>query len=187
MSIKVNTVEYVGSFPDYAKAVIPPYPQIAIAGRSNVGKSSLINKITNRKSIAKVSSTPGKTRLLNFFVVNGKYIIIDLPGYGYAKVSKKERARWRPMVEGLLKGSDRLRGLIMLIDGRRGAQNEEVELLKFCDYLSINSFVVFTKVDKLKQSQRAKLRNTYKECLFFSAATGEGKQELLEYMFGLLS
>ena len=187
MSIKVKTVEYVGSFPDYQKAKLPHYPQIAIAGRSNVGKSSLINKIMGRKSIARVSSTPGKTRMLNFFAINDKYMIIDLPGYGYAKVAKEERSNWRPMVEGLLKGSPHIKGLLLLIDGRRGAEQEELELLEFCDYLNLYFAVVFTKADKLNQSQRAKLRNTYENCLFFSAVSGEGKKELLEYVFNILS
>jgi GTP-binding protein len=187
MSVKIQTVEYVGSFPGYGKAKIPPYPQVAVAGRSNVGKSSLINKITSRKSIARVSSTPGKTRMLNFFTINNRYLLVDLPGYGYAKVSRKERIGWRPMVESLLVESGRLRGLVLLVDGRRGMQDEEYELLDYCGHLGLETMLVFTKIDKLKQSERAALKNSYNNCLFFSAVTGEGKKELLNGIYEMVT
>ncbi|MCP4634803.1 MAG: YihA family ribosome biogenesis GTP-binding protein [candidate division Zixibacteria bacterium] len=187
MTFEIKRVEYIGSFPDYLKAQIPPYPQIAIAGRSNVGKSTLINKITNRKSIAKVSSTPGKTRLLNFFEINNKYLIVDLPGYGYAKVSKKERDTWKPMVEGFLTNSDKLRGLVLLIDGRRGFQKEEEDLLDFCNHIELKTAIVFTKCDKLNQSQKTKLKNSNQGCIFFSSITGIGKLELLKKVYRMFN
>ncbi|MBD3234489.1 MAG: YihA family ribosome biogenesis GTP-binding protein [candidate division Zixibacteria bacterium] len=182
----IKKVEFIGSFPDYSNAKIPHFPQIAFAGRSNVGKSSLINRLVGRKSIAKVSSTPGKTRLLNFFLINDRYLFVDLPGYGYAKASKRERNRWKPMVEAFLSGSDQLRGLIILVDGRRGIQPEEFELIEYAEHCQVTPAVVFTKADKLNQSQRAKIRNQYSNCLFFSSVTGEGKKELLNYVFELL-
>ncbi|MBD3170577.1 MAG: YihA family ribosome biogenesis GTP-binding protein [candidate division Zixibacteria bacterium] len=187
MSAEIKTIEFIGSFPDYQKAKIPPYPQVAIAGRSNVGKSSLINKVTGRKAIARVSSTPGKTRMLNFFSVNDRYLIIDLPGYGYAKVSKNERRNWQPMVEGLLTNSDKLKGLVLLADGRRGLQEEEIELMDFCEHYHVEGILIFTKIDKLKQSEKARLKNSFPGSIFFSAVTGQGKGELLGMLFDLWS
>ncbi len=180
MAFEIKNAEYLASYPDIKKAKLPPFPQVAFAGRSNVGKSSLINKLVGRKALAKVSSTPGKTRMLNFFLINNKYLWADLPGYGYAKVPKAMKQSWKAMVEGYLEGNDKLRGIVLLVDGRRGLQLEEKQLLDFCEYLGLNTVIVFTKADKLKQSERAKIRNKFPNCLFFSVLSGEGKRELLK-------
>ncbi len=159
-------------------------PEIAFAGRSNVGKSSLINTLINRKNLVKTSATPGKTRLINFFSINDRFIFVDLPGYGYAKVSKQERALWGPMVEAYLTGRQNLKGVIILQDIRRSPEAEEKDLADFLHHIGVPFFYIFTKADKLsknKQISRVKqVRKTFSlkedEFVIFSAKTGQGKE-----------
>lgn len=128
--------------------------EIAVAGRSNAGKSSLINLLTNHR-IAKVSSTPGKTRLLNFFEINGKYTMVDMPGYGYAARGGAEMADWQTMIETYLMTRNSLRGLILVMDVRREWTDDESLLKKFTDRIGIPMLVVLTKADKLTRNQAA--------------------------------
>lgn len=159
-------------------------PEIAFAGRSNVGKSSLINTLINRKNLVKTSATPGKTRLINFFSINDQLVFVDLPGYGYAKVSKQERALWGPMVEAYLTGRQNLKGVILLQDIRRAAEAEEQDLADFLHHIGVPFFYIFTKADKLsknKQISRVKqVRKTFSlkedEFVIFSSKTGQGKE-----------
>jgi GTP-binding protein len=154
--MRVGEAEFVGSFPDFRLGPKNDLPEIAFGGRSNVGKSSLINSLLNRKRLALISKTPGKTRLLNYYLikgVNGKETLyfVDLPGYGYARVSAAEKRSWKTLVEGYIEVSSKLLGLVLLIDSRRGLQNDELE---FIGYLGAHKRMVcpvMTKSDKLSR------------------------------------
>ncbi len=132
-------------------------PEVAVLGRSNVGKSSFINALLGRRKLARISRTPGKTRRVHFYRIDDAMYLVDLPGYGYAAVGRQERASWRPMVESYLRGTRApLKGAILLVDVRRGPRREEVELLEWLDLQKIPAKLVLTKRDKLKASQLAK-------------------------------
>lgn len=158
-------------------------PEIAFAGRSNVGKSSLINTLINRRNLVKTSSTPGKTRLINFFAINERFLFVDLPGYGYAKVSKSERSLWGPMVESYLTVRENLKGVIILQDIRREPGKEELDLVDFLHHIRLPFFFIFTKADKLSKNKqvsrvkqvRQQLSLAEAEFVIFSAKTGQGK------------
>ncbi|WP_396022058.1 ribosome biogenesis GTP-binding protein YihA/YsxC [Bombilactobacillus thymidiniphilus] len=128
-------------------------PEIALAGRSNVGKSSLINTLIQRKSFARTSSTPGKTQTLNFYEVNQKLYLVDVPGYGYAKVSKKRRAEFGTMIEEYLTTRKVLKGIIILVDGRHAPSEDDVSMYQFVSYYKIPTLIVATKMDKVKKNQ----------------------------------
>lgn len=157
-------------------------PEIAFAGRSNVGKSSLINAITQRKNLARTSATPGCTQFINFFQVNKQISFVDLPGYGFAKVPVAIRKNWKPMVETYLKERKSLRLVILILDIRRDPSEEEFAFLHWLRLYNISVLVVLTKIDKISRSQAAVRRRRIKEVLelttdtvLFSARTGEGK------------
>ncbi len=126
--MRFTNAEYVGSFFKVEDIPKTGYPEIAFAGRSNVGKSTLINKILNRKKLAQVSKSPGKTRALNYFEIDHKYYFVDLPGFGYAKISKKDRERWGKLIESYFKTSKKLKGVIHIIDSRRGLLDSDRSL-----------------------------------------------------------
>jgi GTP-binding protein len=173
----------------------PSLPEIAFAGRSNVGKSSLLNKLVHRKKLARVSNTPGRTREVNFFKINGEFVFVDLPGYGYARVSKEKRAEWRPLIEGYLNGSPQLRGIVQLLDARHDPTGDDRQMLDFLSEIGVPTIVALTKVDKLTAAQRG--RRVDELCLVleletdqvipFSAVTGEGRDELGEAIESLLA
>ena len=127
-------------------------PEIAVAGRSNVGKSSLINSLLRRKKFARVSNTPGRTREINFFRVNDQFVLVDLPGYGYARISKEQRAEWRPLIEGYLRSSPQLRGIVQLLDVRHDPTKDDLQMLEFLAELEVPTIVVLTKTDKLSRA-----------------------------------
>ena len=170
-------------------------PEVAFAGRSNVGKSSLINALVHRKKFARVSNTPGRTREINFFEVNGDFVLADLPGYGYARVSKEQRASWRPLIEGYLTSSPTLRGIVQLLDARRTPSDDDLQMLEFLARTGIPTLVVATKTDKLRKQDRAsRLEALAREAgieldqiIPFSAETREGRDELAEAIVGLVS
>jgi GTP-binding protein len=161
-------------------------PEVAFAGRSNVGKSSLLNRLVHRKKFARVSNTPGRTREINFFKVNDAFVFVDLPGYGYARVSKERRAEWRPLIESFLRRSPQLRGIVQLLDVRHDPTNDDRLMLDFLSELGVPTIVVLTKIDKLTASERRKrlaelplrLGLDAEQVIAFSAATGEGRDEL---------
>src|SRR5256885_10831013 len=124
-------------------------PEVAFSGRSNVGKSSLLNRLVRRKAIARVSRTPGRTREINFFEVNHQFVLADLPGYGYARVSKAQKAEWRPLIESYLKGSRSLRGVVQLLDVRHDPTPDDHQMFDFLAELELPTIVAMTKVDKL--------------------------------------
>jgi len=173
----------------------PTLPEVAFAGRSNVGKSSLLNRLVGRKKLARVSNTPGRTREVNFFKVNGTFVLVDLPGYGYARVSKDQRAAWRPLIESYLSGSPQLRGIVHLLDARHDPTSEDVEMLNFLAELGVPTIIVLTKIDKLTAAQSATrvrgialaLELDPEQVIPFSATTGLGRDDLAEAMESLLA
>ncbi|MEG0308697.1 MAG: ribosome biogenesis GTP-binding protein YihA/YsxC [Clostridium sp.] len=163
--------------------------EIAFVGRSNVGKSSLINTLTNRKKLVKVSGTPGKTRLINFFTINNGFYFVDLPGYGYAKVSKSEQANWGGMMELYLTNRCQLKKVMLLVDSRHKPTADDILMYDWIKHYGYEVIVVATKKDKLKKSEIQSSRKLIKETLnlsnddkimFFSSLNRDGKEELLE-------
>lgn len=167
----------------------PPgqFPEIALAGRSNVGKSSLINKLINRKNLARTSQKPGKTQTLNFYFINEDMYFVDVPGYGYAKVSKKERDKWGPMVETYLTTRKQLRAVILIIDVRHPPTEDDIKMYDWLKHFELPVIVAATKADKIKKSQHQKHLKIVSEALdieeddqliLFSSESGEGKLQL---------
>lgn len=169
-------------------------PEIAFAGRSNVGKSSLLNSLIRRKSFARVSRTPGRTRQINFFRINNQYVLVDLPGYGYARISKVKKAEWRPLIESYLRRTTQLRGIVLLLDIRREPSDDDRAMLDFLAEVEVPTIVALTKMDKLgkiaAQVQVAGISRTLAlqpdQVIPFSAVTGEGRIELAEAMMQLV-
>lgn len=161
-------------------------PEIAFAGKSNVGKSSLINKLLNRRSLAKTSSTPGKTRLINFFLINESFVFVDLPGYGYAAVSKSERKSWAPMMEKYFSTRKELKGVVLLQDIRRDISDMDRRMIDLVSHYHLPLILVLTKSDKFSRNQRTKrfaelrkkLPPLCREPVFFSSLSGLGKEDL---------
>jgi GTP-binding protein len=173
----------------------PTLPEIAFGGRSNVGKSSLLNRLIHRKKFARVSNTPGRTREINFFKVNDAFILVDLPGYGYARISKEKRAEWRPLIEGYLRSSPQLRGIVQLLDIRHDPTKDDRAMIDFLGEIGVPTIVVVTKIDKLTATQRGKrvddivrdLALDPEQVIAFSAVTGEGRDVLGEAVETLLA
>lgn len=175
---------------------LPPasFAEVAFAGRSNVGKSSLINTMVARKKLVRTSSTPGATRGLNLFRVelDEETILdfVDLPGYGFAKRSKSERASWGPLIEGYLKKRANLRAVVVIIDARRGLEDDDQELLDYLKHVKRDAIVVATKLDKFPLSKRklvpaAISKDANMRVMGFSAETGDGREELWKRIFAL--
>ena len=184
--MKIFTAEFIKSATKPSEYPRGNFPEVAIAGKSNVGKSSLINALVNRKNLAKTSSTPGRTQTINFFLVNGMIALADLPGYGYAKVPQQVQKTWKPMVESYLQTRKEIRLVILILDARRGALPDDLALLDWLDYHQDATLIVLTKADKLSPFERARQKKALAEISllsgkplsFFSAVTGEGKEEL---------
>jgi GTP-binding protein len=178
----IKSTEFVTSAVRPSQFPAPDLPEFAFAGRSNVGKSSLINTLVNRKKLVLTSSTPGKTRLLNFFRVNDALMFVDLPGYGYAKVPHAERRTWRPMIEQYLSGRESLKAVVVILDVRRTPGTEEQELLGWLEENEIPPILVVTKADKLSKTNRKKQLQAIAEAigvepedlLLFSSKTRDG-------------
>lgn len=163
------------------------WPEIAFAGRSNVGKSSMINRLLARRNLARVSSTPGRTRTINFYLVNDRFLFADLPGYGYAKVSRALKEAWWDLVETYLTGRAQLRGVIHIADARHAPTAEDEALEDFLRAAAVPSLLVLTKADRVPRGRRAAVQAVAalrlhlpspEAALFFSAETGEGVPEL---------
>jgi GTP-binding protein len=169
-------------------------PEVAFAGRSNVGKSSLLNRLVRRRSFARVSNTPGRTREINFFRVNNAFVLVDLPGYGYARVSKAAREEWRPLIEGYLKGVPAPRGVVQLLDVRREPSPEDRQMLDFLADTGLPTIFVVTKIDKLSSrvaNERVAglardLDIDPEQIIAFSAVTGAGRDELADALVSLV-
>lgn len=170
-------------------------PEVAFSGRSNVGKSSLINALVRRKALARVSKTPGRTSEIHFFGVNDLFTLADLPGYGYAKISKERQAEWRPLIEGYLRRSEQLRGIVQLLDVRRDPSDEDLQMLDLLAELELPTLVCVTKVDKLSKAQvgarvlelAKQLALDPEQVIAFSAVTGAGRDELAAAVVSLVS
>ncbi|SFD58610.1 GTP-binding protein [Lentibacillus persicus] len=161
-------------------------PEIALAGRSNVGKSSFINKLIQRKNLARTSSKPGKTQTLNFYKINDMFYFVDVPGYGYAKVSKTEREKWGIMMEEYFAMRDTLRACVMITDIRHEPTSDDVTMYNFLKHYELPVIIIATKLDKVTKGKRAKhIKQTYQglsieagdALIPFSAETGEGKED----------
>jgi len=184
--VKVLSAAFVKSATKPSEYPPGNLPEVAIAGKSNVGKSSLINTLVNRKNLAKTSSEPGRTQTLNFFRVNEKLSLVDLPGYGFAKAPLEARRAWKPMVETYLQTREAIRLVILILDSRRGLSPDDSTLLDWLEYHEIPALIVLTKADKLSQFERARQKKGLaavpllegRPLLFFSALTGEGKDEV---------
>lgn len=157
------------------------FPELVIGGRSNVGKSSLINKLLGIKRIAHVSSKPGKTESINFYHFNKKTLLVDLPGYGYAKRSKRTLSYWGNIIESYLSNRANIKLMLVLVDVRRGLQKEELDLMSFLSYLKKDFFLVFTKVDKLSKNDVVKFK---RDIDFYIAKEFRGQDDLFNYFKG---
>jgi len=185
----IQNVEFIGGMAEkHGWRPESALPEVAFAGRSNVGKSSLLNALVRRKSFARVSRTPGRTREINFFRVNNTFVLVDLPGYGYARISKTKKAEWRPMIESYLRRTTQLRGIVLLLDIRREPSEDDRAMLDFLAELGVPTIVALTKADKLTKTDArdavAKISRMLAlepdQVIQFSAHSGEGRVELLE-------
>ncbi|MDX1578823.1 MAG: ribosome biogenesis GTP-binding protein YihA/YsxC, partial [Gemmatimonadota bacterium] len=169
-------------------------PQIALAGRSNVGKSSLLNRLVGRKSLARTSKRPGRTQEINFFRVDERFLLVDLPGYGFARAPVEARERWGRLIEDYLEGSPRLLGIVLLIDARRGLTADDERMVAYLEDLGTPALFALTKVDKLNRSGRRRALERLVEragvdeeqIVETSARTGEGVPTLLASLFALV-
>ena len=190
MAINLNKVNLRISAGTPKQFPADPIPQVAFSGRSNVGKSSLINLLIGRKSLARVSSAPGKTITVNFYDLDGKLFFVDLPGYGFAKRTKEDQARWSGLTDGYFtanRNADRIKLVVQLVDSRIGPTKDDETMLDFLCRSAIPFLVVATKCDKLNKTERKNAEELLKQhplipgdtpILFLSAQSGEGKEEL---------
>lgn len=192
--MKITSAEFVTSATKPSQYPPEGSPEIAFAGRSNVGKSSLINVLVNRKRLVKTSSTPGRTQLVNFFDINDSINFVDLPGYGYAKVPASVRKKWGPMIEAYLSGRNTLKGVVVIMDIRRTPREEEQNLIDWLGHYSIASILVLTKTDKLSKTKLAKqlavvartLALDAGDLILFSAKSRKGREDVWRAIESLL-
>lgn len=188
--MKIKSALFVMSNTDYRKCPPPELPEYAFIGRSNVGKSSVINMLTNIKNLAKISSTPGKTQLINHFIINDSWYLVDLPGYGFAKISKSIRKKWEQMINEYLLNRDNLRATFILIDVRHSPQKIDIDLISWFGEKGLPFILIFTKIDKLSKRELTNNIASYKKYLMTSwdelpisiltsAKTGQGKEDVL--------
>lgn len=191
--MKINQAEFVISNTDIRLCPEPNLPEYAFIGRSNVGKSSLINMLTNHKNLAKISSKPGKTRLINHFLINKNWYLVDLPGYGYAKVNHNQRDKFKRFISRYMTTRENLTNVFVLIDSRHRPQEIDLDFMIWLGENGIPFSIVFTKLDKVKKSERSKALTLYKNEMlktweemppYFvtSSVSGDGKEELLAYI-----
>ncbi|MBX2845019.1 MAG: ribosome biogenesis GTP-binding protein YihA/YsxC [Saprospiraceae bacterium] len=189
----IHTAEYFASFPSISKCPEGTTPEYAFIGRSNVGKSSLINMLTNHKKLAKTSSTPGKTQMINYFKINDAWFLVDLPGYGYAKVSKKHRESFQKMIRNYLGKREQLVNTFVLIDSRIKPQENDLEFINWLGSQGLPFSIVFTKADKQHAEQTTMSIERFKNTLLetwevlpptftTSAKSAQGRAELLAYI-----
>lgn len=189
----IKSAEFVTSAAKISQYPPAFLPEIAFAGRSNVGKSSLINTLVNRRHLVKTSSTPGRTQLINFFDINGQVVFVDLPGYGYAKVPASVRKTWGPMIETYLRGRQTLKGVVIIMDIRRIPGQEELNLLGWLKHYFIAGILVLTKTDKLSRSKQVRQHQRFAQALeidkenfiLFSAKSRRGKNALWNAILSL--
>ncbi len=183
--MKILSAEFVISAVGPKQFPLDSRPQIAIAGRSNVGKSSIINSLLHRKNLVKTSQTPGKTQLINFFIINESFYFVDLPGYGYARVPYAVTDAWAPMIEGYLKNAPHLSAVVVLLDSRREPDERDVHLIDWLRQYDIPVIYALTKIDKLNRQETDRARRSISAALgiaddlvLTSAKSGQGIKEL---------
>ncbi len=191
--MEIKDARFIVSNTDVEKCPRPDRPEYAFTGRSNVGKSSLINMLTNRKSLAKISGKPGKTRLINHFLIDNEWYLVDLPGYGYAKIGKQERKKWEKFFRNYILLRDNLFCLFVLIDSRHEPQAIDLEFMEWLGLSKVPFAIIFTKSDKLKPGELEENIKNYQNKMLetwevlppwfvSSAQTGGGRTEILQYI-----
>ena len=199
--MQFKNASFVASYHTLSALPKTGYPEIAFAGRSNVGKSSLINKVLNRRKLAQVSKTPGKTRALNYFIVDNRYYFVDLPGFGYARIAKEERRSWGKLIDAYLSGSAYLKGIVHIIDSRRGLGEADYDLIDYLDRLNaelkkdLKVLWVLSKSDKLNNREKGEtfkkvldeLECEPKQLIYFSAKNNQGVTEVKRLIMEILS
>ncbi len=192
--MQIKSAEFVKSAAKFHQYPPENLPEIAFAGRSNVGKSSLINTLVNRKRLVKTSATPGRTRLINFFNINNIFTFVDIPGYGYARVPSSVKENWGPMIETYISTRNTLHGVVLIMDVRRTPGSDELNLLGWLKYYQIPYLLVLTKSDKLSKNKQKLQKNIIAKALsvneedliLFSAKTRQGKEEVWRAIEALL-
>jgi GTP-binding protein len=195
--MKIKSVSFVVSNTDHKKCPEDGLPEFAFIGRSNVGKSSLINLLTGNKKLAKTSSTPGKTQLINHFVINEQWYLVDLPGYGYAKVSKSARSNWEKFIADYLRNRKSLMNIFILLDSRLEPQKIDLEFINWCGEKQLPFVLVFTKIDKLSSSALQRNTSKFKKEMLktweemppvftTSSISGFGNEPILNYIDQIL-
>lgn len=193
----VKSAEFVKSSPDYRQSPKADRAEFAFIGRSNVGKSSLINALVNKKDLAKTSSQPGKTQLINHFLVNSQWYLVDLPGYGYARVSKSNRYAWGKMIKNYMLKRENLMNVYVLVDSRHEPQKIDIEFMNFLGENSVPFTIVFTKIDKLTPNKTNSNLAAYKkellkyweelpEIILTSSEKRQGLDELMDSIKGII-
>ncbi len=198
MSLEIKYAEFIGSFPTLNQCPKPQFPEYAFIGRSNVGKSSLINMLTDKKGLAKVSNTPGKTQTINYFQINGKWNLVDLPGYGYAKISKTKRAAWEKMIANFLQNRSNLICAFVLLDAYIPPTKIDMEFINWLGEMHIPFVIVYTKVDRIRggeegrnknikaiQDEILKTWNDLPQQFITSSNDKTGQEEILNFIEGL--
>ena len=191
--MQIKSSDFITSSNNYKNCPKPDKAEFAFIGRSNVGKSSLINMLAGRRKLAKTSATPGKTQLINHFLINNHWYLVDLPGYGWAKVSKKEKMKWEGMIRNYLLKRENLLSIFVLVDIRHDPQKIDLDLINWLGEENLPFTIVFTKVDKLSKNKahatvakfRKTLSSTWEELpkmIISSATTGLGKEDILQYI-----
>ena len=193
MDLKIRAAEFTVGAASAAQFPPPVLPEVAFAGKSNVGKSSLINSLLNRKHLVKTSSTPGKTRQINFFLINGAFRLVDLPGYGFSRVSKAEKARWGDLVAAYVAGRPALQGVVLIVDARHAPGPLDRQMVAWLGEAGVPFCVVANKVDKLKRAQRPRALAQATAALglpeaplLYSSVTAEGRGALWARLGGWL-
>ena len=184
--MNILTAEFITSATRPSQYPPVNFPEIAFAGKSNVGKSSLINVLVNRKRLVKTSTTPGRTQLINFFDINGSMTFVDLPGYGYAKVPASIKKSWKPMIETYLSGRPTLKAVVLIMDIRRTPDEKDLYLINWLGHYQIPTITILTKTDKLKTAQQARQLTLVSattgipkdQFILFSAKTRNGKERI---------
>jgi len=189
--MKIQTAEFMLGVANLEQLPHEGLPEIALGGRSNVGKSSMLNKLTGRKKLARISRTPGKTRELNLYKIDNQMILVDLPGYGFAKVPDHVKEKWGQLVESYLNSREELAAVVQLVDARHPPTGDDIQMYEWIRHYQVPSLIAVTKVDKISRGKRAAALRSVQELLepdettpvvFFSGETGEGSKELLGWM-----
>lgn len=189
--MRIETAEFMLGAASLTQLPHDGLPEIALGGRSNVGKSSLLNKLTGRKKLARISRTPGKTRELNLYKIDNRMILVDLPGYGFAKVPDRVKEEWGQLVESYLNSRKELAAVVHLVDSRHPPTRDDVQMHEWIRHYEVRALIAATKVDKIARGKRAAALRSIRGLLepdettpvvFFSAETGEGSNELLGWM-----